>query len=75
LVGNTRKDSLKKVWNNSEILEKLRKRLLKGKCKKCERIFSCGGCRAAAYAETGDFLNEDPLCFVNSKRSAKNKLI
>lgn len=72
LLGNVRNDSLEKIWNNSKTLEKLRKRKLKGKCKGCERIFSCGGCRAAAYAKTGDFLDEDPLCFYQ-RSIRKNK--
>jgi len=62
-IGNLKNDLLETIWNNSEILKELRSRSLKGKCKECDRIFSCGGCRAAAYAETGDFLDEDPLCF------------
>lgn len=63
-IGNIRNTSLKKIWQESEILIKLRKRKLKGKCKNCEKRYFCGGCRAAAYIETGDFLSEDPLCFL-----------
>jgi radical SAM protein with 4Fe4S-binding SPASM domain len=64
LLGNIKINSLSKIWNNSNILKQLRDRRLKGKCKNCERILSCGGCRAAAYAKTGDFLASDPLCFL-----------
>jgi len=32
---------------------------LKGKCAKCDYLYACGGCRAYAYAETGDILAED----------------
>lgn len=63
LLGNVKKNSLSEVWYHSKILKQLRNRELKGKCKNCDRILSCGGCRAAAFAETGDFLDADPLCF------------
>jgi len=34
----------------------------KGKCGACEFVEACGGCRARAYAATGDFLDEEPSC-------------
>ncbi|MCK4781750.1 radical SAM protein [Candidatus Parcubacteria bacterium] len=71
LLGNIKKISLKKIWNNTKILKQLRNRELKGKCGRCDRILSCGGCRAAAYIETGDPLTSDPLCFYNNKKSNK----
>ncbi|MEM3035320.1 MAG: radical SAM/SPASM domain-containing protein, partial [Thermoplasmata archaeon] len=36
--------------------------LLKGKCSKCMFKNVCGGSRSRAYAHTGDYLQEDPLC-------------
>ncbi|MFH1841160.1 MAG: radical SAM protein [Candidatus Nealsonbacteria bacterium] len=62
IVGNIREKSLSAIWHKSKKLQKLRERKLGGKCGKCSRIFSCGGCRAAAYARYDDFLAEDPLC-------------
>ena len=35
---------------------------LKGKCGICEFRHACGGCRARAFAEYGDFLAEEPAC-------------
>lgn len=70
LLGNIKTDPLRKIWDNSKILKQLRNRELKGKCKNCDRILSCGGCRAAAYAETGDFLSADPLCFYSKAKVA-----
>ena len=35
----------------------------KGKCGTCGYRVVCEGCRARAYAATGDFLSEDPDCF------------
>jgi radical SAM protein with 4Fe4S-binding SPASM domain len=70
-VGNVRKDSLREIWANSEILEQLRDRSqYKGRCGNCERWAVCRGCRAIAYAYSltrgeGDILAEDPQCFIN----------
>lgn len=63
-IGNLKTDSLFKIWYTSRLLWKIRdKRNLKGKCKDCELIPRCGGCRAMAYALTGDYLEEDPQCW------------
>jgi radical SAM protein with 4Fe4S-binding SPASM domain len=62
-IGNLLKDSLKTVWEKSEILEKLRrKENLKGQCGSCE-IKDCRGCRSLALSLTGDYLEEDPHCW------------
>jgi radical SAM protein with 4Fe4S-binding SPASM domain len=65
-IGNLLNDSLKKIWDESEILEKLRrKENLKGKCRSCG-IDDCRGCRSLALALTGDYLGEDPHCWHDS---------
>ncbi len=61
-IGNLLSDSLRQIWEESEILDKLRrKENLKGKCGKCN-IIDCRGCRSLALALTGDYLGEDPHC-------------
>jgi radical SAM protein with 4Fe4S-binding SPASM domain len=51
------------IWENSEMLKKIRDfSVYKGKCGNCEYIENCGGCRARAYAMTGDYLASDPIC-------------
>jgi len=35
-----------------------------GKCGNCERKESCGGCRARALGVYGDYLAEDPACWL-----------
>ena len=35
---------------------------LKGKCGACEFRQICLGCRARAFAATGDYLDEEPFC-------------
>ena len=62
-IGNLLGTSLKKIWEESDLLEKLRrKENLKGKCGKCE-IKECRGCRSLSLALTGDYLAEDPHCW------------
>ncbi|MBF0464175.1 MAG: radical SAM protein [Nitrospirae bacterium] len=62
-LGNVHDTDLTEIWK-SEILRELRNRdLLKGKCRGCKLRWQCGGCRAIAYAKTGDYLSEDPQCF------------
>ena len=33
-----------------------------GKCGACDYVSTCGGCRARAYAATGDYLAAEPAC-------------
>ena len=61
-IGNLLNDSLRQIWEGSEILERLRtKENLNGKCGKCE-MEDCRGCRSLALALTGNYLEEDPHC-------------
>jgi radical SAM protein with 4Fe4S-binding SPASM domain len=62
-IGNLLETPLKKIWEESDILKKLRrKENLKGKCGICE-MKDCRGCRSLALALTGDYLEEDPHCW------------
>ncbi|MBW1699659.1 MAG: radical SAM protein [Deltaproteobacteria bacterium] len=63
-IGNSMTDSFYKVWYTSEILWNVRnQKKIKGKCADCDLIPVCRGCRAIAYALTGDYLAEDPQCW------------
>jgi len=63
-LGNLKHDTLFDIWYTSEVLWDIRnKRNLKGKCNSCELIPLCSGCRAMAYACTGDYLGEDTQCW------------
>ena len=63
-LGNLKNDTLFDIWYDSEVLWDIRnKRNLKGKCNSCELIPLCSGCRAMAYACTGDYLGEDTQCW------------
>jgi radical SAM protein with 4Fe4S-binding SPASM domain len=67
VLGNVREDSLMDVWYSSEVLNTLRDRdNLKGKCSSCKYKNWCGGCRAMALAKYGDYLAEDPNCWLDA---------
>lgn len=52
-----------RIWRESDVFSALRDRaLLKGKCGRCDYRQACGGCRARAYAATGDYLASEPMC-------------
>jgi radical SAM protein with 4Fe4S-binding SPASM domain len=62
-AGNVRNEELLDVYRNSPLFRELRNpSLLKGKCSRCQFKSICGGSRARAYAMTGDYLGEEPLC-------------
>jgi radical SAM protein with 4Fe4S-binding SPASM domain len=64
-AGNLIRNNFKfgEIWEKSEFLRKVRSVSdYKGICAKCEFAELCGGCRARAYAMTGDYMGEDPVC-------------
>ncbi len=62
-AGNIRDEKFSQIWRTSELFRKLRDPdLLGGKCGVCEYRAVCGGCRARAVAESGDFLGEETMC-------------
>jgi radical SAM protein with 4Fe4S-binding SPASM domain len=62
LAGDIRERSFSEIWERSSVLKTLRERELKGRCGECRYRMTCGGCRARAFAQTGDHLESDPLC-------------
>lgn len=63
VAGNVRKENFAKIWTDSELFRKLRDYdLLEGKCGICEFRKICGGCRARAHFDRGNFLHEEPYC-------------
>ncbi|RJQ50405.1 MAG: radical SAM protein [Nitrospiraceae bacterium] len=61
-IGNIKKKSLTEIWEESPDLKKMREGAYKHKCGICKYAVICGGCRARALAESGDFMEEDSLC-------------
>jgi GeoRSP system radical SAM/SPASM protein len=65
VIGNLLKDDLKDLWDNSDVLGRMRNKEPRDKCKTCKHYEEClGGCTARAYAMTGDFNSPDPHCWV-----------
>lgn len=63
-IGNVLEDGLFAIWYDSEVLWKIRNpQNLGGKCRGCDLLTSCRGCRAMAFSTTGDYMAEDPLCW------------
>jgi heme b synthase len=62
-AGNVRERPFKEIWEGSELFHQLRDfSQYKGRCGSCEYLNVCGGCRARAYAVTGDYLEQEPFC-------------
>ena len=62
-AGNIREKSFKEIWEESELFLDLRDfKAYKGRCGACEYVGVCGGCRARAYAMSGDYMQEEPFC-------------
>lgn len=68
-AGNVRERSFESIWRDSKVFANLRERdnTLKGRCGRCTYRKICGGCRGRAMAYSGDYLNEDPSCFLNKE--------
>jgi AdoMet-dependent heme synthase len=68
VAGDLRRQSFADIWASSAVFEQLRDSgNLKGKCGCCEFRNVCMGCRARAFAATGDFLDEEPFCVYQPK--------
>ena len=68
IAGDLRKQTFAEIWNDAEVFQQLRNtENLKGKCGCCEFRNVCMGCRARAFAATGDYLDEEPFCVYEPK--------
>jgi AdoMet-dependent heme synthase len=62
-AGNVRTRPFSAIYRDSPLFGHLRDRSqLAGKCGLCEYRSVCGGCRARAFAISGDYLGEEPYC-------------
>jgi radical SAM protein with 4Fe4S-binding SPASM domain len=63
IAGDLRSQTFAHIWENAGVFQELRDATkLKGKCGCCEFRNVCMGCRARAYAATGDFMDQEPFC-------------
>ena len=65
--GNVRQAPFGDIWTAAPVFKDLRAReqRLRGRCGECEYRRLCGGCRGRAWAVSGDYLAEDPSCFIH----------
>ncbi|MBF0618534.1 MAG: radical SAM protein [Candidatus Omnitrophica bacterium] len=61
-VANVRDQKFSDMWKNAPLFKELRDANYTGQCGACEHKSSCAGCRARAYAESGDYMDFDPEC-------------
>ena len=73
IAGDLRKEQFADIWANATVFNELRDTAnLKGKCGCCEFRNICMGCRARAFAATGDYLDEEPFCVYEPKSRVPN---
>jgi len=71
IAGDLRKQTFSDIWQNSVVFHQLRDTgNLKGKCGCCEFRNICMGCRARAFAASGDFMAEEPFCVYEPRMGA-----
>jgi AdoMet-dependent heme synthase len=61
-AGDLMERSFGDIWREARVFQALRHGEPGGKCGACEYREVCGGCRARAWAETGDVLGPDLSC-------------
>lgn len=64
-AGNIRRESFQSIWEEAKVFQDLRAFPQEGeggKCGVCEFRYVCSGCRARAYGQSGDYLDEEPFC-------------
>ncbi len=70
-AGDIRQAPFSRIWTEAELFRQLRDlEGYHGKCRRCEYRKVCGGCRARAYALTGDVLGDEPLCLYEPRTAA-----
>ncbi len=70
-AGDLRKEdyNFKKIWDDSPLFSKIRNiDEYDGRCGYCEFRKVCGGCRARAFAVTGNYTGEEPYCIYEPKK-------
>jgi radical SAM protein with 4Fe4S-binding SPASM domain len=69
VAGDLNKQSFSEIWEQAPVFQRLRNTdNLKGKCGYCEFRNICMGCRARAFAASGDYMDEEPFCVYQPRR-------
>jgi Fe-coproporphyrin III synthase len=80
LAGNIRDQPFSRIWSDGEnpVLSRFREKDARftGRCGICRYRDLCGGgCRVRAHAVEGDFMAEDPFCYVTEMNPAIRKQV
>jgi radical SAM protein with 4Fe4S-binding SPASM domain len=68
-AGNLKEQSFQEIWEKSPLMLDMRNfKAYKDNCGRCEYVNVCGGCRARAYAVTGDYMAGEPFCAYQPQR-------
>jgi len=70
-IGNI-KEGIKKLILEPEVMQNLRNLNQLKKNSDCDMVTHCRGCRAVAYAITGDYMAKDPMCFKHFMMEKQN---
>jgi radical SAM protein with 4Fe4S-binding SPASM domain len=73
VAGSVRETHFEDIWHDSPLLQRLRGEAPGGRCGRCDFREVCGGCRARAFAVTGDLFAEDPWCTYQPEDQAAAK--
>ncbi len=76
-AGDLRAEDLnfRKIWETSELFAEVRDVAgYRGRCGYCEFGRVCGGCRARAFALSGDYLSDEPFCLHQPQQTPQPKL-
>ena len=75
-VGNIKEDNLEEVYEHSTLCDMLRHPSNYGICLECSQLKKCGGgCRASAFAISGQMNAQDQSCPVWKKRAGRKDSI
>lgn len=66
-IGKVPDQKLIDIFINSKQLNLYRNLRLYKKCKDCPLLYTCRGCGAIAYGNSGSFFDPDPQCWYNEK--------
>lgn len=64
-AGDVHETPFDQIWKTSGVFEKLRQQNYSGSCEICGFKNCCGGCRARAFAHSGDMLAQDGFCILS----------
>jgi len=73
-VGNVRSEPFSRIWEMGSVFKRLRSLDYSGTCASCGYEKTCGGCRARAFASTGDYMAADYYCGLNRQAVSRGNV-